>query len=91
MRAMLCGERVCESGELGGDASREREFIWKKTCQFETRLTAKKSLGSPERPVLLCSALCLSEEMVPKRCVLGEALPVGEGKVARCWTLAVSG
>lgn len=90
---MLCGERVCESGELGGDASRERGFIRKKTCQFEMRLTAKKSLGSPERPVLLCSALCLSEETVPKgrRCVLGEALPVGEGRVARCWTLAVAG
>lgn len=48
--------------------------------------------GKSQVPRETSSALCLSEEMVPKgRCVLREALWTGGGGGVGCWTLSVAG
>lgn len=67
-------------GSLGEKRKLRAGVYTEKDRQFKMRLAAKQSLGSPETLALPCSALCLSEETVPKgRLIRREASSWGEG------------
>lgn len=77
-------------GSLGEMQAKSGSLYRKRHANSRCAWLPRKVSGPQRERVLLCSALCLSGEMVPKGgCVLREALGAGRG--AGCWTLPVAG
>lgn len=77
-------------GSLGEMQAKSGSLYRKRHANSRCAWLPRKVSGPQRERALLCLALCLSGEMVPKGgCVLREALGAGRG--AGCWTLPVAG